>query len=275
MYANAWLGGGPAVRPGFDYPSGGPISRWLDIWRECAPALDVLAPDIYTPSYRQFAQVCAEFSAHGNPLYVAEAASGARGRAERNVFYALGVHGAIGFDPWAIDRAFPDWFATPFVRQHDLTWSDAAHALRDSYVAIGRAMRPLARAAGTERLVTVVQEDGDTGTAFHLGGVDFRVTYQHPQQAGRGFVLLESPAHFLVAGAGFEILPFTPAPEARSLPIQGLERGYFSGDHWVPTATVTRETARGDAVIKVVEGSVHRFHLGWGAEGGGPEADGA
>jgi hypothetical protein len=42
---------------------------------------------------------------------------------------------------------------------------------------------------------------------FHLGGIDFRVTYQHPQQAGRGFVLLESPGRFLVAGAGFEMRP--------------------------------------------------------------------
>jgi hypothetical protein len=262
MYANAWLGGGPAARPGIEYPSGGPISRWLEIWQEHAPALDLLAPDIYTPSARQFAQVCADYRARGNPLYIAEAASGPHGRAERNAFYALGVHGAIGFDPWAIDRSFPDWFAPPFVRRHDLAWSMAAHALRDSYVALGRALRPLARAQGTDRLATFVQEDGDAGTAFTLGGVDFRVTYQHPERAGRGCVVLEEDdRHFLAIGTGYQLRPFSPAPEARSLPLQALERGYFAGDRWVATATVTQETARADAVIPVVEGSVHRFAL--------------
>ncbi len=261
LYTNAWLGGGPAEQPGQDYPAGGPIARWLPLWREHAPTLDFLAPDIYTPSYARFARVCAEFAADGNPLYIAEAASGAVGRAERNVFYAFGAHGAIGFDPWAIDRAYPDWFSPPFVRRHDLTWSPAAYALRDSYVAIGRALRPLARAIGTDALVTFVQEDGDAGYAFALGGVDFRVTYEDPRHAGRGMVLHEAPGRFLVVGTGFTVQLFTPAPAASPASLYGLERGQFVGDDWQPTATVTRETARGDRGIRVEEGSVHRFHL--------------
>jgi hypothetical protein len=262
MYANAWLGGGPATRPGFDYPSGGPVTRWLAVWQEYAPALDLLAPDIYIPSVRDFARVCVEFSAHGNPLYIAEAASGPQGRAERNAFYALGMHGAIGFDPWAIDRSYPDWFAPPFVRRHDLTWSEPALALRDSYVAIGRALRPLARAQGTDRLATFVQEEGEIGTAFQLGGIDFRISYEHPAHTARGMVILEEDReHFLAIGTGFLIRPYSPAPEMRSLPLRSLERGHFVGDHWEATATVTRETARGDTVIRIEEGSVHRFGL--------------
>jgi hypothetical protein len=196
------------------------------------------------------------------PLFIAEAASGPHGRAERNVFYALGVHQAIGFDPWAIDRAYPDWFAPSIVRRHDLTWSKAAYDLRDSYVAIARALRPLARAQGIDCLATFVQEEGEIGTAFGLGGVDFRVRYEHPEGLGRGCVIVEEDGrHFLVIGSGFRIRPYTPAPESRSLPLRQLDRGHFLGDRWVATATVTQETARGDAVIPVVEGSVHRFAL--------------
>ena len=262
MYANAWLGGGPATRPGFEYPSGGPIDRWHAIWRQHAPSLDFLAPDIYTPSARQFGQVCRAFSADDNALYIAEAASGEHGRAERNAFYALGVHGAIGFDPWAIDRSYPDYDAVPFVRRHDLTWSAAAHALRDSYVALGRALRPLARAQGTSRIATFVQEDGDAGASFELSGVDFRISYQHPQRAGRGCLIAEDDGrHFLVVGTGFHLRPYSQAPEGRSLLFDDIERGSHAGDHWVPTGRVTQETARGDAVLPVVEGSVHRFRL--------------
>ena len=223
MYANAALGAGPAGRPGFDYFCGGPNSRWHALWREYAPAIDLLAPDIYIPSVRDFARVCTEFSAEGNPLYIAEASSGAKGRAERNVFYALGVYGAIGFDPWAIDRSYRDWFSPPFVRRHDLTWDQSAYALRDSYVAIGRALRPLARAQGTDRLATFVQEEGESGTAIHLGGVDFRISYEDPEHRARGFLILdEDGQHFLAVGLGFELRPFTPAPEMHPLAFQAL-----------------------------------------------------
>lgn len=46
MYANAWLVQNEGQLPG-GYPSGGPISRVMDIWRAAAPKIDLLEPDIY------------------------------------------------------------------------------------------------------------------------------------------------------------------------------------------------------------------------------------
>ena len=47
MYANAWLGPQPGQDTPGQYPSGGPTSRVLDIWRAAAPSLAFLGPDIY------------------------------------------------------------------------------------------------------------------------------------------------------------------------------------------------------------------------------------
>src|SRR5207248_2477506 len=80
------------------------------------------------------------------------------GRAERNVFYALGQFGALGFDPWAIDSPFPEMYAMPLVDPVGGEWGPQAYWLRDSYIAIGRAMQPIVEAQGTANLFTFVQE---------------------------------------------------------------------------------------------------------------------
>ena len=45
MFANAWLA--PADKPYGKYPNGGPRVNVLDVWKEKAPHLDWLSPDIY------------------------------------------------------------------------------------------------------------------------------------------------------------------------------------------------------------------------------------
>lgn len=52
MYANAWLNQECCSIPG-TYPSGGPISYLIDIWHFGASSIDILAPDLYVPDYRQ------------------------------------------------------------------------------------------------------------------------------------------------------------------------------------------------------------------------------
>ena len=47
LYANAWLGPQPGQDRAGQYPSGGPGSRVLDVWRAGAPSLSMLCPDIY------------------------------------------------------------------------------------------------------------------------------------------------------------------------------------------------------------------------------------
>lgn len=97
MYVNAWLVQNEGQLPG-RYPSGGPVSKMLDVWRAAAPQTDRLAPDIYLPDFKG---VCASYARSGNPLFIPEAARGPQSAA--NVFYAIGQHDALGFAPFGID----------------------------------------------------------------------------------------------------------------------------------------------------------------------------
>ena len=95
MYANAWLGPQPAQdRPG-QYPSGGPVTGMLDIWRAAAPKLDLFAPDIYVADFQG---VCAGYVRSGNPLFIPEARASLP-----NLFWAVGHHAALGYSPFGIE----------------------------------------------------------------------------------------------------------------------------------------------------------------------------
>jgi len=69
LSVNAWLGPQPGQdRPGL-YPSGGPASRVLDVWRAVAPSIALLTPDIYVDDA---APVIEAYAAGEAPLFVPE-----------------------------------------------------------------------------------------------------------------------------------------------------------------------------------------------------------
>lgn len=100
MYVNAWLQQPNHAWPG-TYPSGGPVPQVHDIWRAGAPAIDILAPDLYL---QYFDEVSVRFTRNGNPLFIPETGDNAA-----NVLPAFGKFNAIGFSPFFIERsAGPD-----------------------------------------------------------------------------------------------------------------------------------------------------------------------
>ncbi|WP_344780580.1 DUF5597 domain-containing protein [Microbacterium kribbense] len=96
FYVNAWLGPQPGQdRPG-QYPSGGPGTRVLDVWRAAAPTLSMMSPDIYIDDA---ASTIAAYAFPGNPLFVPEC----RLRAGDLIRAISG--GAIGWSAFGIDDA--------------------------------------------------------------------------------------------------------------------------------------------------------------------------
>ncbi len=65
MFVNTWIVQPNDIGPG-DYPGGGPEPLVHDIWRAGAPAIDILAPDIYLP---QYADIIRAFARGGNPAF--------------------------------------------------------------------------------------------------------------------------------------------------------------------------------------------------------------
>lgn len=86
-------------RPG-GYASGGPTDNVIDIYQAAAPAIDIVAPDIYMRESAKYFRVLDLYGQPDNPLFVAETGNDAT--YARYFFEVLGRH-AIGFVPFGID----------------------------------------------------------------------------------------------------------------------------------------------------------------------------
>ncbi len=101
-YVNCWMPATPSPnpRPNYTkpgtYPSGGPIIMVADIWKAAAPAIDILAPDIYG---NDFDLQAGFFHRTDNPLFIPETKAIA-GRAT----FAFANHNALCFSPFGIDN---------------------------------------------------------------------------------------------------------------------------------------------------------------------------
>jgi hypothetical protein len=100
MYANAALRD-PVTnpKPG-TYESGGPTDNVIPIWKAAAPALDLLAPDIYMAESEKALKVIELYNRPDNALFVPEIGSGDQ---YARYFYSVLSHGGIGFSPFGID----------------------------------------------------------------------------------------------------------------------------------------------------------------------------
>jgi hypothetical protein len=262
LYMNVWLSPDVAGRPGVDYPSGGATPQMIGIHQGIYSAIDFIAPDIYRGGFRDFHHLCQVYQAGGQPLYVAEHSTDPTGRAERNVYYAIGEYGAIGFDPWSIDSPHPNRYAPPLVDVVGGEWGPQAYWLRDSYVAIGRAVSRIVAAQDSGRMYTIVQEPAELGTGWAAEGCDLIVEYRDRENAGRGLVIQEGPDEFLLVGSGYTVAFRQPGPDGRPRQVRKAELGEYQGDTWVVHHPVRRERPESTGYpILVLEPSVVRVWL--------------
>lgn len=99
MFANAWLGPQPGMEEPGQYPSGGPASRVLDVWRAAAPGLSMLAPDIYG---HDADSIMRTYSDGGHPFFIPECRPSAG-----ELVRAVGTYGAVGWSVFGIDDSNP------------------------------------------------------------------------------------------------------------------------------------------------------------------------
>jgi hypothetical protein len=143
MYVNAWLQQPNMAWPG-TYPSGGPVPQVHDVWRAGAPAVDLLAPDLYL---QYFEEVCERFTRDGNPLFIPETSTNAA-----NVLAAFGKFNAIGFSPFFIERSVgPD--------------TDLAAAYR----VVAQLAPAIVAQQGKETITAVRMNQGDAPLKVRLG----------------------------------------------------------------------------------------------------------
>jgi len=100
MYANAALRD-PLTNPMANtYESGGPTDNVIPIWKIAAPAIDLVAPDIYISGSEKILKVIDLYCRADNALFVPEAALSAD---KVKYLYEVIARGGIGFSPFGID----------------------------------------------------------------------------------------------------------------------------------------------------------------------------
>lgn len=224
LYVNNWLVEGSAARAG-DWPSGGPTSHVLDVWKAAAPHIDVLAPDIYYP---KFYDVAAQYTRPDNPLFVPETNSLPFFAA--NALLTFAYFNGFGFSPFGIDNFVENGGVTP-----------QASAFEDLY----RMLRPLlpliARYQYTGKLHPLLQgiaQGEKWAYAVRLGNqfaasVEFTTKYDPEKGRGGGLIIELGPDEFVVAGSGFKVNFRQLEGPRRDAQILTLEEGTFEGERWV------------------------------------------
>ena len=241
MYANAAL-----IRPDFvpgQYSSGGPLPQSMDIWKAGAPQLDFLAPDIYF----EFKKWCAQYDTPDNPLFIPEAAGGARGAAI--AFYAVGQHAALGFSPFGIDQVRTD---------------GGEKELSESYEVLAQLTPLILENQPKRRVAAVLLEDLTPSQRVQLGdytlnvfatppghvrpeGPEYPVDKRAPTP--HGIFIAVGPDEFYLAGDGLNVrfTPNSPGP-----PLAGLatvQEGRFVNGRWEPGRTLAGDdTEQGNGV---------------------------
>lgn len=221
MYANNWLINPGNERPG-EWPSGGPTVHALDIWKAAAPNLDLLAPDIYLP---RFKETCNAYHRADNPLFVPEAPFTPHIAAD--AFLTLAEFDGLGFSPFGIDWAFDG-----------MKVSEQAAELEDTYRALDPLLGLIAAKQGSGKLHAIVQDE-DSAQAIRLDGslalvVSFPKPYTPEGPRGRGMIIELAVDDYVLVGAGFrvEFRELTGPPRAPEF--LSVEEGAFDGDRWNP-----------------------------------------
>jgi beta-galactosidase GanA len=228
MYANAWLQQPGCAFPG-TYPSGGPLPQVIDVWRVGAPAIDILAPDLYVP---EFSELCERFAHLGNPLFIPETNRGPD--LGRNLFVAMGAFNAIAFSPFGIDA--PE-FPRPAPPDSSPFSQSPSADLGKNYEIIAQ-IAPLVLAyQGTDRMTGFMLDKDHPSFITKLGGNVLEISldeiFGHAAEKGYGIVMAVGPNEFVGAGAGFRVI-FKPAGAgAPNVGVGTVDEGVYKDGKWV------------------------------------------
>jgi len=166
MYANAALRD-PITNPkAGTYESGGPTDNVIPIWKTAAPALDLLAPDIYMAESEKVLKVIELYERPDNALFVPEIGSG-----EEYVryFYSVLARGGIGFSPFGIDDNGQGSAESEIVTR--------LSPLAQEYALAGPMMRELAKWAFEGKIKAVVEREDHAEQTINLGSWQAIITF--------------------------------------------------------------------------------------------------
>ena len=233
MTVNCWLDKG--AEPGI-YPSGGPVRKVMEVWKYCAPAIDVMGPDIYVPN---FCEICDAYSQNGNPLFIPECAT--HSYAGLRQVYTVGHHHAMCYSPFGFEEMGEPFSAQQMylfgadVDDPALQTPQNVDEYRFFSESLQEMMPLLCEKYGTSDLQAVISESEENKMMFgELGIMTMGQMPGAPKRPGVCMAVKVSEDTFYLLDKGMMVIPFSTNPEKPHLDVLVLEDGHFENGEWKP-----------------------------------------
>jgi hypothetical protein len=198
LYVNAALRDPISNPSASNYESGGPTDNVIPIWKAAAPAIDLLAPDIYLPESEKALKVIELYDRSDNPLFVPEIGSG---EVFTRYFYPVLAHGGIGFSPFGIDD-------NGIGEKKEETEARLA-SIAQEYAMAGPMMRELAKWSFEGKIKSVVEHEdhaeqtidlGSWQTTVSFGGAGRQTVQANARPIGKAMVVQLGENEFILIG---------------------------------------------------------------------------
>jgi hypothetical protein len=198
LYVNAALRDPISNPSASTYESGGPTDNVIPIWKAAAPAIDLLAPDIYLSDSERALKVIELYARPDNALFVPETGSGEE---YSRYFYAVLANGGIGFSPFGIDDNGKG--------EGEAEIAARLAPIAQEYVMAGPMMRELAKWAFEGKIKSVVEREDHAEQTIDLGAwqavVSFssasgRTVQANPRPIGKAMIVQLAENEFILTG---------------------------------------------------------------------------
>jgi len=233
MYTNAALRDPLTNPPATNYESGGPTDNVIPIWKVAAPALDLVAPDIYLSGSERVLKVIELYDRPDNTLFVPEA-----GLIPNNAKYLYEVlaHGGIGFSPFGIDGNKQKHSAPET--------ADRLAPYAQEYAMAAPMMRELAQWSFEGKIKAVVEREDHGKQTIDLGAWQSVISFgtasagnikANPQPTGKAMIVQLDANKFIITGTQCHIT-FQPAGKnaGRAWQYLKVEEGSFENGTFKP-----------------------------------------
>ena len=180
------------------YESGGSTDNVIPIWKVAAPAIDILAPDIYLSGSETVLKVIELYNRPDNPLFVPETRSSEE---YTKYLYKVIASGGIGFSPFGIDDNGEG--------AGEAETANRLAPLAKEYAMAGPMMRELAKWGFEGKIKAVVEREDHGEQTIDLGvwqaivtfsAKDGRTAQANAQPLGKAMVVQLDNNEFILIG---------------------------------------------------------------------------
>lgn len=235
LYVNSWLEK-PLGQPG-TYPTGGPTARMLKFWKKVAVSIDLVAPDLYVPNFKE---VCDEFSAPQSTLLIPETRQDLQ--TVSNLIYGISHYNLCLFSPFGAE----DFFSKDVISDSRLLnaisidadafdWHQTGPVLAQTYSLLSGLVPLLVQKRQLPQMHSFrIAQPADRGRRVKLSNCEVIVHFSKQAEnnsPSAGFILELTPEEFIFCGVNIRI-ELEALNQEKSIGLLKLEEGRMKDGEW-------------------------------------------